>query len=564
MRWQLPPDVGSGTILEQLISRRIDPSVRDVFLNPSLDHIHDSDLLHDSKAAAAAIVASIRAREKIVVHGDFDVDGVCATTIMVQALRSMGADVEGYIPSRFDEGYGISPKSLDQILAMGGQLVISVDCGVKNLAEVAEYLAQGLKFVITDHHSLPVDSETGRETVSKEALAVVHPKHPSGNYPFGEICGAMVAWKTAQAVAKELQLEDSKLFEYLDLVALATVCDVMPLVDENRVAVKFGLERMRAHPRPGIKALLDLTQVEQRKLEVYHFGFVIGPRLNAAGRLESAHKALELLLTNDLDEAANLAQELQNLNVRRQELTEQLIVAAEQQISSISKPVRIYTLLGQDWSEGIVGLAAGKLADKYNRPVLVASVNAEGVIKGSARSIEKFHISNNLRELHELLLRYGGHAQAAGFSLMSDKWEEFQSRILQLAEEQLSDEDLQKNLVIDVVTSPAELTLHLADEIIAQLSPFGSANTQPIFAILNATITDKRTMGEGGIHLKLKLGNGLEVVAFRAKPEWLSLSVGDVIDVAGTLDINEWNGTRRVQMLVKDLKLSAVSSQLSE
>jgi len=437
-------------------------------------------------------------------------------------------------------------------------MVITVDCGIKDVALVEEYTKKGLKFVITDHHSLVTqreidpNSETN-DTIIPKALAVVHPRHIDSPYPFPEICGAVVSWKLTEAINNVLGGK-SDTDKYMELAALGTVCDVMPLVDENRSIVALGLEQMRHTQNTGLKALLKVAGVDSRDLESYHLGFVIGPRLNASGRLDSAMDALRLLTTTSPVQARELATRLQELNLERQEITQQLILDAEAEIADKGDR-KLYFVYGHKWPEGVVGLVAGKLKEKYNRPVLIGSLHND-IVKGSARSIPAFHIAGALKEVSDLLTQHGGHAQAAGFTLPKHNLESFSESILRLAEEKITEDDLIPELVIDMEL-PLELaSTDLVDELF-KMSPFGYGNTQPVFAFSKVRVSSKHIFGNGTKHVKLMLemplGN-LEAVAFQSPEEWQKICSGDIIDVAGNLTTHAWNGKRTLQVKVRDIK----------
>jgi single-stranded-DNA-specific exonuclease len=560
MIWNISPrDPNQDLITHLLKLRGLENDQFDHFLNPTLEQIHAFQLLHDTAAAAEAIAQAIAGEQMIYIHGDYDVDGVCATAIVWDFLyRVVGyKKALPFIPSRFDEGYGLSRETLDQLLEKGAQMIISVDCGVKDVELVEEYSAKGLKFVITDHHTLPTaENEHGEQApvVSSQAVAVVHPKHPDGMYPFPEICGTTVAWKTCQAVNARLGI-DHDMGSYLDLVALATVCDVMPLVDENRAIVKYGLEQMRKSTRPGLLALLRSARAEQSAVDVYHLGFVLGPRLNAAGRVASAMTALKLLANQSATQSASLASELEELNLHRQQLSRELVVNAEKQLMSQGDQFA-YFVYGDEWPEGILGLAAGKLAEKFNRPVLVGSRVGDKIV-GSARSPIQFHLADALKQLDSHLVRHGGHAAAAGFTLDAANADAFRTALQDLAHAGLNGQDLVKALTVDAMVEPAEFNYDLV-ALIDRLSPFGMGNTQPILGLSNLEVTRKRLFGKDNEHIAWMttdpLGNTFENVAFGAAAKWGDIGIGAKVEVVGNVKINGWNGKRALEVGVKDIR----------
>lgn len=520
-----------------------------LFLNPSLDDLSDFAAFHDSTMAAKVIAESIALGEQIYIHGDFDVDGVCATSILWDFLyRHAKAKVLPYIPSRFDQGYGLSESSITDMQSQGAQLIITVDCGVKDLELVQKY--SDLKFVITDHHTLATDAD-GLPIVSEFAKAVVHPKHPTQAAPFPEVCGTTVAWKLIQAINAELGLGvDTN--QYLDRVALATNCDVMPLVSENRIIVKHGLAKMRQTSNPGIKALLEVSGVEQSQIDTYHLGFVLGPRLNAAGRIEDAMIAVKLLTTTKYDQALNYARTLQDLNTHRQDLTADLLAQAEEQLSADLDSSLLF-VHGVEWPEGIVGLVAGKLAEKYHRPVIVGSQNGD-TIKASARSIAGFHLANALGEISDLLIRHGGHELAAGLTLHIDNLSKIKEILKDSAKQKLATKELKRKLNIDAVLESIEANTDTASEI-AKLGPFGFGNAEPVIAIKNINLAKNRSFGSKQEHQSFVSSDlpGADIVCFNASPD---LPTGKV-DLAARISIREWRDRRYLQLRASDI----VSSQ---
>lgn len=517
------------------------------FLSPALSDLAPFAALYDVVTAAKVISTSIQLGEQIYIHGDFDVDGVCATSILWDFLyRHAKAKVLPFIPSRFDQGYGLTESSLSELQAKGAQLVITVDCGIKDIALVRKYSQLGIKFVITDHHTLALDS-LGMPEISGDALAVVHPKHPRQAAPFTEVCGTTVAWRLVQAINSELSLGiDTD--QYLDRVALATVCDVMPLISDNRTIVKYGLTHMRNTTNPGLRALLEICGVESSQVDTYHFGYVLGPRLNAAGRIEDAMLAVKLLTTSNYEQALSYAQKLQKLNSERQELTQTLLSNAESQIQSEAESL-LYFVYGEEWPEGIVGLVAGKLAEKYRRPVIVGS-QSESLIKASARSVSGFHLANALSGISKLLERHGGHELAAGLSLRVENLALVKSALQEQAMSELANVDLTKKLKVDLLLDPKEITESTAMDI-SVLGPFGFGNTEPTIAVVGVTASKDRTFGSNGEHRSFKSSDlpGVELVFFNAPPD---LVVGRV-SIAGKLAMRTWRGQNSLQIRITDL-----------
>lgn len=571
MRWVLPTENNQNlSLIQRLLLRRgVSLAEQESFLTPQQQpHILDSLQIFDAKTAAKQILEAVADKQKIFVYGDYDVDGVSATALVWDLLfRHLKANVLPFIPSRFDEGYGLSAGTLDNILSQGGKLVITVDCGVKEIELIKEYTTKGLQFVITDHHGLS-ENEKGKPEISKEALAVVHPKYPKHESEyFGQpdICGTTVAWVLAREIIREAQAR-SEFKEldlhvdpnsYLDLVALGTVCDVMPLTGINRILVSLGLQQLRENKRPGMQALLRNLSVSAADLQSHHIGFGIGPRLNAAGRMESALDALRLLTTRSNSQADIIVQKLQSLNSQRQDATTALLQEAEAQINANFTPDdKLYFISGQDWPEGVIGLVAGKLTEKYYRPVIVAS-ELEDEVKGSARSIAAYHITEALNEQRHLLSRFGGHTQAAGFGTTKDRLPELSSALLSHANEKITMEDLEQILNIDLELDWSEIGTEFVN-LIEQLQPFGFRNTKPVFAFPRLTLEGIYAVGKEKQHRKLiwrsPQGARVESIDFGAGTKWDHLTAGSVYDVAGQLDLNEWQGNQSIQIMLKDVR----------
>lgn len=555
MRWKLPTVQYSGNLVDRILSARgIDLATKDTFFNPDVSHLGDPTVLHDAKSAAEKISEAIKQGKKIFIHGDYDVDGVCATALMWDFLyRELEADVLPYIPSRFDEGYGLSESSIQAMLKEGAELITTVDCGVKDIDIVKKYVDQGIDFVITDHHGLVVDSE-GDKVISRDALAVVHPSYPKFELEFAEICGTTVAWKLCCTIANKLEL-DVDMTKYLDLVALATVCDVMPLEGENRVLVALGIRELRKSQRVGIQALAKVAGIELSKLQTYQLGFTLGPRLNAAGRMESALDALRLLTTSSASQAAELANKLNDLNVQRQDLTQKLILEAESVISKLPADQKLYVVHGAGWPEGIIGLVAGKLTEKYHRPVLVGS-QLDKEVKFSARSIPSFHITDSISKLAHLVTRFGGHAQAAGVSLSPENLAQFTQELVALSKD-LTEDDMQSEINVDLILNGSELLLEEV-ALLEKLEPHGFGNPRPNFLLPNMELINTKKFGKENKHIKLLLRNNFGTFeALQFNSVLTELNPGDLIHLVVNAGINEWNGKSEVQMIIRDLKSAA-------
>jgi single-stranded-DNA-specific exonuclease len=574
MKWILPNKSNATTLFDQLLQNR---EIKDLdrFLNPKEDQIYDPFLLYGMENTVKALKEAIESRKKIFIHGDFDVDGITATSIMWDFLYNHAkADVLPYIPNRFDQGYGLSESSIEEIIYQGGELIITVDCGIKDIDLVNKYKDK-VDFIITDHHTLlEIDSEAKEVfrndskfkvvndyVISADAFAVVHPKLNS-NYPFTEISGAVVSWKVCCAINEYLDL-GVDMNHYIELAALGTVCDIMPLIDENRTIVSLGVSKIRQTQNKGIRALLDVSGVSLDSVDTYHFGFVIGPRLNASGRLKSALDAVRLLTTNSSNYAREIATDLNILNQKRQQITKELLDLAEAQISK-EKNSKLLVTYGKDWPEGIVGLIAGRLTEKYSRPSLVGSLKND-LIKGSARSTSVFNIAHALKKSAHLLERYGGHAQAAGFSVLERNMLNFKNFIQDLATTSLVEDNLEKTLTIDGIIDLSTLSVELVKSL-NRLAPFGLGNPTPVFAVMNIKPIRIQTLGKLNNHMKFFVKSGpygvLECITFNFKDQFsadidlTNLLSDKMFDVAGTLEVDRWNGDEKIVMKVKDIRLS--------
>lgn len=562
MKWNIPKN-NLGLIDTIFANRGI--TDKEAFLNPKFSDLSPALSLFGVEKASNYLASAIKEKKKIYIHGDFDVDGITATSIVWNFLyRDVGCDVIPFIPNRFTDGYGLSEDNIKKIIDDGGNVILTVDCGIKDIELVGKFSDQ-IDFVISDHHTIRSSDEKGVENskvegdylISSKAKAIVHPK--LGTDGFEEICGAFVAWKLCCGINEVLGL-GIDMSKYLDLVALGTVCDVMPLLSENRIAVSLGLQQMRNSINEGLKALLSVSKVDIKNVEAYHLGYVIGPRLNASGRLGSAMDAVRLLTTQSKEFALDLANKLSNLNLTRQDLTMEYIAIAEKIISNEGLDEKIYFLYGDGWPEGIVGLIAGRLTEKYNRPFIVGSSNEEGLIKASARSIEKFNIAEALKANEKYLTRYGGHAQAAGLSLMKDNFAPFLSVLRSYVQRKLSDEDLVRSLQIEFVANEADLSVENARSL-KLLEPFGSANQNPLIALLSFVPAGIKSLGSEQSHIKFYSESGFissEFIFFNYADKFSELlySAGKPIDLAGHLSLDTWNGRSKVVFKVKEARFA--------
>ncbi len=502
---------------------------------------HDPFALGDMREAVQTIVAAVEAGARICVHGDYDADGICATALAVLLFRELGADVAWHLPSRFEEGYGLNGQTLTRLAEEGFDLVVTVDCGITAVAEVEHARSLGLAVVVTDHH---------RPAEKFPACPVVATL--KGEYPFPGLCGTAVVWKLAEAL---LGGGHPFLEQQLDLVALATVADVVPLLDENRAIARAGLRRLAQTSKPGLRALMRMAHVDPAALDESSIGFRLAPRINASGRLCRPEAALALLLTEDANEAARLADELEGLNRERQAVEERILRDAVEQIESwpaSRRARRGYVAAGEGWHEGVIGIVASRLVERYNRPVVLIA-GAEGNWKGSGRSVPAFDLHGALGACSGELERYGGHRAAAGLSISPERVESFAAAFAAHADEVLSDDDLRPSTRIDAIVSGSKLTLGLCAEL-ATLAPFGLGNPGVTLLVDGCELADLQTVGDGK-HLRFRVRqrgrDAGSAIAFGQGGQLDRLRSPGRYDVAFRLQENRWNGVCAPQLVVR-------------
>jgi single-stranded-DNA-specific exonuclease len=529
------------------------------FLNPKLEDIKSYKNLYGTKKAAEKIVKAVKDKKRIVIHGDYDADGISATSILWEFLyRDLAkhldqkVDVLPFIPSRTDQGYGLTESSIDECIEMGADLILTVDCGVRDKEIINEYLKEEkVDFVITDHHQVPEDITENLN------YPLVHQRFPKHEYADVEVCGAFVAFLVVQAIKANvgMEYEIKEDTQGLDLVALATITDIMELKSVNRIVVKYGLLQMKEQKRLGLKYLIEKAEVDINQLDTYHLGFIIGPRINASGRIDTPIDAVKLLVSNDSKTCMELASKLDYLNFERQKMTKEALSEAKEMADTEEK---IVCVLGSNWHEGIVGLVAGKLNEEFNRPTLVATDNNEEV-RGSARSIPGFNITTALENCSEHLERFGGHEQAAGFTVKEDSWQKLVECLKDIAEKQITEEMLTPKLNIDLHLSTNDITFKFL-EILKELEPFGYGNRKPIIGFKDMVIVKKQPIGKMQNHLKLLCkGDGVDLVTvllFRCDEDVDDLKIDDEIDIVGSINVNSWNGREQLQVIAREWQYS--------
>ncbi len=502
---------------------------------------HDPLLLGDMAAAVERIRAAVEGGERICIHGDYDVDGVCATALAVLTLRELGADVSWHLPSRFEEGYGVARETVERLAADGVGLLITVDCGITAVEEVAVAKSLGLDVIVTDHH------RPGGMLPDCPIVAT----RPS-QYPFPDLCGTGVVFKLAQTL---LGAEHPALTLNLDLVALATIADVVPLVDENRSLAIAGLRALAQTRRPGLVALLKSARVDGAAIDATAVGFRLAPRINAAGRLGRPDLALELVLTDDTDVAARLADELEVLNRDRQAVEDKILRSAIRQVEEWPEERRAhrgYVLWSDEWHEGVIGIVASRLVERFNRPVVLVA-GSGGAWKGSGRSVSAFDLHGALAACSGFLERFGGHRAAAGLSIMPEQLEAFSEAFGAHADTVLADVDPRPTTIVDAVVPASTLTLDLAQEL-DRLAPFGLGNPDVTLLVASCEAVDPSTVGEGK-HLRFRIRqhgrDGGSAIAFGMGAQFERMRGETRYDLAFRLKENRWNGTVAPQLVVR-------------
>lgn len=527
-------------IAKLLLTRNIrQESQARFFLNPNRSSLHNPFLLTDMDKAVDLIGQVIKKQGQICIYGDYDVDGITSTSLLYLFFQEIGARVTYYLPDRMKEGYGLNEKAIRQIADRGIDLVITVDTGISAVKEVALAKQLGLKVVVTDHHEC--------QAILPPADAVVDPKRPDDPYPFKQIAGVGVAFKLITALSQFMK-KNIDPFKYLDLVAIGTVSDLMPLMDENRVFVKEALAKMKETQNQGLKALLQVAEVDQ--VTSGAIGFRLGPRLNAAGRMGDAQRGVELFTTRDAQRAMELALELNEENKNRQDIESKIVEEALAQIEASKDTSKVLVVAGQGWHHGVIGIVASRILDRFYRPVIVLAVEGDQAV-GSARSVEGFNLFEALVACQDLFIKFGGHEMAAGMTLARDKIDQLRQRINAYAEEVLTAEILTPREKIDFKVDLSEISIPMIEEL-HQLAPYGIGNPEPKF-LLEGHLAEIRQMGKENQHLRLALTEDqgkIDGVAFFEGQEADRLYPDFPVQVTGHLQINEWNGIRKPQLMI--------------
>lgn len=542
--------------LAQILYNRHIRSTEEIesFLHGRFEDCSSPALFNQMEEAVSKVIFHIKAGNRICIYGDYDADGMTSTALLFEIFSTLRADCFPYIPERTREGYGLNKEAIEKIIKKGTKLIVTVDGGIRNRAEVAFAQERGVEVVITDHHTPPVEDKDLPDCL------IVNPHMRGEKYPFKFLAGVGVAFKLAQAIIERSKLSaehKSRLADrVLDLVAIGTVSDCMPLTGENRLLLKKGLEVLNERRRIGIRAMMKAAGLESKQLEAWNIGFQIGPRLNASSRMGSAGNAFNLLVTKDKKEAEEEAERLNERNARRQKETEEIVGEVEEQIK---KQLDEKIIIGicpdkeKHWNEGIIGLVAEKISEKYYKPCLVITKGEEGY-KGSGRSIEEFNLFKAIEECGDLLLKRGGHPRACGFSAAAANLRAFADKMRQIARRELDGKSLEPKLKIDCEWPLENITSSFHQEL-KRLAPFGQGNPQPKFLSTKAQIKDIMKMGADGKHIKFRF-NSLWGIGFGRAEEWQDLKIGDLVDIVYTVEENEFNGNVSLQLKLVDVKFA--------
>ncbi len=545
---QLAESMGIAPLIASLLVNRGLDTIENAkeFLYTEDQEFHDPFLMEDMDKLVERVKLAVANDEKILVFGDYDADGVSSTTVLVTALREIGANVDFYIPNRFTEGYGPNENAFRQAKENGYAVIITVDTGISALHEAKVAKELEIDLIITDHH------EPGPEL--PDAFAIVHPKKETCSYPFDDLAGVGVAYKVAHA------LLGKNPEHLLEVAAIGTIADLVPLVGENRLLASKGIKKMKQTTRVGLKALLQKCGVELHTITEETVGFSIGPRINAVGRLDNADPAVHLLMTEDVEEAKMLAEEMESYNKERQQIVTKITEEAIKQVEEKYPPKDNSFIIveGHDWNAGVIGIVASRLVDRFYRPTIVLSLDEEkGQAKGSARSIAGFDLFENLSECRDILPHFGGHPMAAGMTLNIEDVEELRQRMNQKAAQRLTEEDYTPITDVDIECRVDEVTLETIEQL-EMLSPFGVANPKPKVLVKGVLPQQIRQIGNKSNHLKLVIeqeGNSLDCVGFGFGETYHHVSPGASLDVLGELSINEWNNFRKPQVFLKDIRV---------
>ena len=563
-----------------LVNRGLEEAEFETFLHPELDKLHDPFLMEDMNQAVRIICHDIEEGHPIRIVSDYDVDGVMANYILYKGLRRIGADVDYVIPHRVRDGYGINEEIIEKAVEDGIRTIVTCDNGIAANAALAKAKESGLTVVVTDHHQVPyITDGDNRQYILPPADVILNPKKKSCGYPFDDLCGAGVAYKLVEALFIKRDIPREEIYQFLEFVAIATICDVVSLTDENRTFVVYGLERLNHSENKGLRALIGSNALSDVTIDAYHVSFKLGPCINASGRLESAIASMELLLEEDTEKAIAKADAIYAVNEERKEMTIRGVEAAEAYLQD-AQEMKVFVIYLPDCHESLAGIIAGRIREKYHHPVLVlVDSDEEGILKGSGRSIEEYHMFEALQKCSDLLLKFGGHAMAAGFSLNKEKLEAFTGQINETCE--LSEDAFIPKVRIDVPMPMSYITEELIEEIDA-LAPFGKGNEKPVFAQKELNVLSAKILGKDRnvVRVTLESSDGYtgEGIYFNAQEfsdniiEWFGQEEYDkmmhgwlnnvVLNIVYYPSVNEFNGNRSIQLQIKRYAMAAVREVL--
>lgn len=552
---ELEKQIGLHPLICQILSNRGFKSAEEVekFLNPSLADLYDPFMMKDMEKAVDRLIRALREREKIVIYGDYDVDGITSISLLVRYLRQLGGDVGYYIPHRMVEGYGLSEAGLDSVVEMGASLVVTVDCGISAYESINYANSKGLQLIVTDHH------EPAGEQLP-DAVAILNPKQSRDDYPEKELAGIGVAFKLCQGLSDKLGVGQHQLNDHLDLVAIGSIADIVPLLGENRIFARVGLEKMKESEKPGILALIDLAGLENKDLDSSDIVFSMAPRINAVGRMGDAERGVKLFLSDDLDEARELAKILEQENRFRREVDVQTLSEAREAISRQVDLDQRWTIVlhSENWHPGVLGIVASRIVEEYYRPTVLISFDESGEGKGSARSVANFHLHNALLKCLPHLEVFGGHKYAAGLQLRKEKLQDFIECFDMAAHELLTPQDLVPEISVDLEIDLSQAN-HNFLENLKGFRPYGPGNPKPVLVASSLSVVGYPKI-VGSNHLKMRVrkdGYQLEAIGFGMADKLKEINTArEKVNIAFVLEENVWNNMRQLQANLKDIKVS--------
>lgn len=546
---KLKNELHTDDIIARLLYNRNIKSVEAAraFLYADVDDLHSPYLLKDMDKAVKHILKCIEDNNRIVIYGDYDVDGITSTSLLYRCLKKIDANVDYYIPERQTEGYGLNKDALEYLVNEGTSLVITVDCGISS-AELIDEMKSKVDIIVTDHHTAP--------QVVPNTIAVVNPKQLDCSYPDKNLAGVGVAFKLCQALWETKYNEIY--FDDLDIVALGTVADLVPLQGENRILVRKGLEKINNTPNLGLRELIIAAGYEDRNITAGHIGFTLAPRLNAAGRVTHAMEGVKLLVSTDKKEARYIAEALQETNLERQQIERNILQVANDVVAAQGEEAEyVLVVAGEGWHQGVVGIVASRLVETFYKPALVISIN-DGIGKGSCRSIEAFDMYKALNSVEDLLIQYGGHKQAAGFSIKAENIPILQKRLVEYCKANLTKEDYIPVVDIDLEINPIDITVETVEKL-KYLEPYGMKNSTPVFALKNIKVDSVYCMGQTKQHIKFSLdinGNKIEAISWFGAEYQKRIFPNHFAKLAFTMGINEWNNECNVQLNIQDIQIN--------